>query len=67
MTREELHNLIDSEYDKLESMPSGHTLYDLEVTVEMIKQKVGQALLQHQAGASNDRRKKKDTDTKRGD
>ncbi|MDF7820022.1 hypothetical protein P1X15_20545, partial [Runella sp. MFBS21] len=25
MTREELHKLIDSEYDKLESMPLGHT------------------------------------------
>lgn len=67
MTREELHKLIDSEYDKLESMPLGHTLYDLEVRVEMIKQKVGQALLQSQTGACNDRRKKKDTDTQRGD
>lgn len=66
MTREELHKLIDSEYDKLESLPSGHTLYDLEVRIELIKQKVGQALLQSQAGVSNDRRKKKkDTDTKR--
>ena len=59
MTREELHKLIDSEYDKLESMPSDHTLYDLEVTVEMVKQKVDQALLQRQAGASDDRRKKR--------
>lgn len=57
MTREELHKLIDSEYDKLESMPLGHTLYDLEVRVEMIKQKVGHALLQSQTGACNDRRK----------
>lgn len=67
MTREELHKLIDSEYDKLESLPSGHTLYDLEVRIELIKQKVGQALLQSQAGVSNDRRKKKKILTRSGE
>lgn len=65
MTRKELHKLVDSEYDKLESLPSGHTLYDLEVMVEMIKGKVGQALLQSRVGESNDRRKKKDNDPER--
>lgn len=65
MTREELHKLVDFEYDKLESMPSGHTLYDLEVTVETIKQKVDQALLQSRVGGSNNRRKKKDSNTER--
>jgi hypothetical protein len=65
MTREELHKLVDFEYDKLESMPLGHTLYDLEVTVETIKQKVGQALLQSRVGESNNRRKKKDSNTER--
>lgn len=65
MTREELHKLVDFEYDKLESMPLGHTLYDLKVTVETIKQKVGQALLQSRVGGSNNRRKKKDSNTER--
>lgn len=66
MTREELHKLIDMEFDKLESTPP-ISLYDLEVNVEQIKQKVGNALLQSQAGNSNDRRKKKDHDSKRRD
>ena len=67
MTREDIHKLVDSEFDKLGLLPDGHTLYDLEVLVEMIKERVGQALLQSQSGRSNDRRKKKDLDTQRGD
>lgn len=58
MTREELHKLIDSEYDKLESEPMDN-LYELELKIEAIKQKVGQALLQSQVGDTKDRRKKK--------
>lgn len=67
MTREELHKLIDSEYDKLDNLPSGQSLYDLETTVEEIKRRLGKALLESRTGTTKDRRKKKDTDEKRDD
>lgn len=67
MTREELHKLVDSEFDKLEQIPSGHTLYDLESTVEEIKRTLGKALLESRTSKTKDRRKKKDPDEKRDD
>ena len=58
MIREELNKLIDMEFDKLESTPSS-SLYDLEVDVEHIKQKIPNSILQPQMGNSSDRRKKR--------